>query len=1240
MIIGDIIFNFPSSILVAINHNRNNHNRNDSSSYSVIRNNTSVDIHIVGEDKNGNKEFICLSNNQLSSKKYNFSKYNFLILTLKTPSGSYLPCRIPVQNMITNHQSDPEQSEVVNFSIQPDTTLESKLEELFTIPEKQESSHYRRLLSLLQSHSINVKYWMTQEEGIMEICSTSTIENHLDIPVFVIILFGHSQLFSHRIDSFSSLPIPPYAYLLSHLRIIIIPIITSIDEQLLTSSFNQMEVLSRLTYSFISIGISGIQDGLYKCTNQNNLHEVEADGTCYLHETPDSFYMFIKLNKGSNSTYSLSLSAPITLVNQLPTTVTFSSSFECIIPSGGILSFYDLDNSRMITLTPPPFTTKNALSISDLCGTAIQALENHQLLKVDEVKSSFECRDANQNPIILKCLIHWEQGAIQLCFYVPFWLINLTKDPLQFKSSVKESSYLLPNQINYSIAEKTQYYQSIPIHGLECLCKQDNEILYLNHDNSLLLRGLHTFWSSSIPYQSLSTQNPACSISLTDRSSLLSATSYIYYYILDSSCSPYPNTTVLSLLNQFVIYNNTQTAIEIKQVDTDDINSLPLSPFQSQPLQFFSGYKKEFVLRVLDSRFSWSSSSIPIFTKTTKDQSFLLYCKDNTTNKRLFFEVILQRQYNGCVNFIINETPYDENNLPVIFNNHTLFPIVLQQKDCTDQWFIPPFKIIPFYWCNLALSHQLQVSIYNRGSNAEPVSIPLYQYLLNCNQNRNRILLKFTYPSTGQSCQLIMSTEILRNRFVISIKHLSSSSSSLNHSFTLPYEGHFTEVIPSHSQSHFHITMNIPALHLTLLNTIGHDLLCLSLQSLSLQLQLEERKDIVVAIQSIQLDNQNTSSHYPVVLISQGNEENSAFQFHCILQEEETVDFGNCWLVSLAEVTLHPIYLVLEGRFIEDCLHILKEVQTSNSSSLPIANKNKPHSISDLLLSLAESRSMFISNYPYKTYNHSIKPLLSHRQIYEESRHIRIKKLQISSIELHISLCLGSIFSSWHYDYYTIQDLPLVLSPILLHERYPRRISSILSQIKSLYIRACIIQIPRLLGSLKIIGNPTRVLTDLSLNLQTLFTDCISSFTSYPLHYAIPSLFQSIYHYIDRNFTSFSLILIDSFSSFLSFTTMLFQFLHSSIQPFIYHGEITQSSPYLQTPKKGLKYIPHIFRQSNSLLLHLLYSFSSLSYPLQYFSGSLQRFRAILAPSVTSKQRIKAPNLCIDHVLLVRNELY
>ena len=34
MIIGDIIFNFPSSILVAINHNRNNHNRNDSSSYS------------------------------------------------------------------------------------------------------------------------------------------------------------------------------------------------------------------------------------------------------------------------------------------------------------------------------------------------------------------------------------------------------------------------------------------------------------------------------------------------------------------------------------------------------------------------------------------------------------------------------------------------------------------------------------------------------------------------------------------------------------------------------------------------------------------------------------------------------------------------------------------------------------------------------------------------------------------------------------------------------------------------------------------------------------------------------------------------------------------------------------------------------------------------------------------------------------------------------------------------------
>lgn len=1229
------MLDFPSEILVAMNRSRAKETKTDSSAYSILQNYTGVEMRIEGEDKNGNKEFLCNYMNDGEDKvSSNYSKYNYLILTLSTPLGPYLPVRIPVHHMVMNSQ-EQEQSEVVNFSIQPDTELEANLEQIFTIPENQANSRYHRLISLMQNNSINVQYRVTKNEGIIEICSTTRIVNNLDIPVFVSILFGHSLLFSKLVNPYSSVPVPPYAYMLSHLHIFVIPVVFSTEEQLASHCTDITDLFPQFNYSAVSIGISGIQDGVYRCNNQNVLHDVEEDCRCYLRELVDELYIFIQLSKGMNSNYVLTLSPPVTIMNQLPIRVEVESSFTCQLPPGGKLPLYDMDFSRYIKVTPFRYETKNTLSLKELCEDGVQALENRSYMKVDEVKTCFDCVDKNHNSLSLNCNIHWEKGALQLCFFVPYWLVNLTNDPLQFRSSIRETVCYLPNQMNFAIAEKTRDVHGVPVHGLEWLCENSEEILLMNHDDSLLIRGEHTFWSSSINYKSLYPEQSR-PITLTEKSSLFSSNHFTYHYMLECSqySSIYCNTRVLTLVNRYCIYNNTQIPLEFKQSDAADSSRVLLHPFQVQALQLCSRYKPEVVIRGLNKKYAWSYTSIVITGNHTKTESFLLYCKELDSTNRLFLEVVIDCQHNGCVNFVINETPYDENNLPVIFNNHTIFPITIHQKDCCDRWTCPPFKIIPFFWGDLAKNRSLQLHIYNHGNTNNDTSIPLMDYLVNCSQSKNRMIVKFAHPETGQTCSLIVNVELLKNKLLVSIKHYSSGSHS---SFVTSYEGQYTRALVPKEHMGIHVELKVPSVHMTLLNTNGTDVFCLNLNTLVLQMKMEQRKDFSLSIQSLQLDDQLVQCHYPTVLLSRGTSKQPAVYLHCALQEEDTAEYGNCMIVSLIEVNIQPLSCVIEGLFIEECIKLLRDIQKSTEATAIISyNSQNPQSLSEYVEWMQDHRNQFVCAYPYTEVTHATKPIISHRQIYEESKHTRVKKIVISSLELNLSLSVGSVFSSWIYDFYTLQDIPLVLSPVLLQEKYPRRFSYVMSQLKSLYLRSAVRQIPRVLGSLKAIGNPTRVVNELASNLHSLFSDCLNTFTYHSLVYSIPLLVDNVIHYVDRNLTSFSLVIVDSAFSLLSSVTMFFQFLLSLSKPYVYHGEITQISPYIQNPKKGYHFIPFLYKQGRSLILQSLYHISLASYPLQWLCKNLQDFRSYLSSSSGSVQRVKSPNVSVGGILTVR----
>ena len=262
----------------------------------------------------------------------------------------------------------------------------------------------------------------------------------------------------------------------------------------------------------------------------------------------------------------------------------------------------------------------------------------------------------------------------------------------------------------------------------------------------------------------------------------------------------------------------------------------------------------------------------------------------------------------------------------------------------------------------------------------------------------------------------------------------------------------------------------------------------------------------------------------------------------------------------------------------------------------------------------------------------------SRSQLYEESRHIRVQRLHISSLSLTLSLSLTPPHIST-CPLFFLDSLCVSLHPITIAETYPRRMSYMRNLLFHSYKRALLLQIPVLLLSLRCIGAPAVFLQNLLENLERLAVDLIHGSHQSNLLTQLQHTGRAITRYIDQNLTNVSLVALNVITTWLGALTMILSLAHVSVQSHLLHGSLSSFSPFLASSRSSYGFRP-LVQQIKHSLFYLMYSLTRVTRPLQHLLTNLQFFRSSLEGSSYSPLRLRAPNLTINGVLLPYDPVY
>ena len=356
------------------------------------------------------------------------------------------------------------------------------------------------------------------------------------------------------------------------------------------------------------------------------------------------------------------------------------------------------------------------------------------------------------------------------------------------------------------------------------------------------------------------------------------------------------------------------------------------------------------------------------------------------------------------------------------------------------------------------------------------------------------------------------------------------------------------------------------------------------------------------------------------------------------LQQKDTEEFGRCNILSVIELSLLPLRVCLESNLLVASLQLLRDMNGVDNSRTEHSRIQLPSRIRDLPTYLEWTRhhaeqSLRVRNPPTVRSTKPMRPL-SHRQLYEESKHTRIQSIRITPVVVSLSLALGSQFVSYDYNYFTIQDFQLSFPRFSIDERYPRRISYVSSQLFSSYRTTLFLNLLFAASKSHTLGNPYRLVSSYFKNLQKLGDELFSLFPTRSLLSSVRRFFSSFTDYIDNNLVNLSLSAIDIAMGITSWTCMLFQQLHAWVAPHLLYGEITPQSPYLKI-KNRYTFLSRLWRQGSMALWCIAGTISSISSPLQLVLRHLQALRSSLDREEVVTKRAKPPNVSIGGIIMV-----
>ena len=359
------------------------------------------------------------------------------------------------------------------------------------------------------------------------------------------------------------------------------------------------------------------------------------------------------------------------------------------------------------------------------------------------------------------------------------------------------------------------------------------------------------------------------------------------------------------------------------------------------------------------------------------------------------------------------------------------------------------------------------------------------------------------------------------------------------------------------------------------------------------------------------------------------------FPFLCILFIEE---FGNCKLLSSIDLHLLPVHVCVESNLLLTCLQLYQSWDTVNNPERVGRRQLQLPSTVRSLLSYVDwvvhhAEQEIRNRNPPTPLSAMISKPLSRVQLYEESKHTRIQSFKISSVNLSISLALGSQFMSSSYDYFTIQDLKCVFPQVSMDERYPRRISYVLSQLLSTYRKSLLFSLLFIGLESKTSGNLYRFVSSFYQNIKTLGDNVITALSNRTL--SLVRVISYVSEYIDAQIVNASLSVIDAVMGFTSWLYIFFQQVNVLAIPHTLHGEITLQSPYIKS-KKRYSLFGRLWNQNSTLLWYIIGSIGMVSRPLQMALIGLQAKRHLLDGEQVNKTRAKPPNVAIGGIVMVR----
>lgn len=616
---------------------------------------------------------------------------------------------------------------------------------------------------------------------------------------------------------------------------------------------------------------------------------------CVSLQSTNSFYYIVKISgdKANRSEhYVISILPPMIIENLLPCNMEFKMFDKMFgriqiqenIETGKEIHLHEIDTTALMNIKVPDFEWSQSICIS-----ASTNIQNIRVL------------DEHNRPLTLHAQMNYsEDGILKISIFCRYWMINRTGLKILYRSSIEHfqnaSEKIAAGQSpfqysHYSMLQKEPREWYDP--------KQSKEFAkpFMFSYNSFKLfesktsiKIANSTWSKGI---SLESAGMVGFLEIPDQTRPGKDLTKLFEVgvSIDLGESQFYRTKVVTFSPRFILFNNIGSEMYIKQKDTEKAHIYSLHPKERIPWHWPSkDHPKELCISIQGSE--WSSG----FSLTQLGE---LAVKIPLRSQSLsnYYLARMQIKLESSTFFVIFNSE-DKAFPPFRIENLTSVPITVYQKAIGIPQVVSPYQATPFTWDDPSQPNRLIVEIENSNFASEfnlhiikiydPVEVV---FETEGQESVHKEPLKLTIR-----CEVFADgpTRVIRifDTSIFISKEITSYANKKMDTKKIILKQMF---------------FDIAGIGISVIDTTPQELMYLSLESISFEY---ENSNIAQGFQcmigKLQIDNQLSSSHFPVFLAPHPTNKKKMFHLSAVKSNQyESIDFFLYFSVLLQELDLN-----------------------------------------------------------------------------------------------------------------------------------------------------------------------------------------------------------------------------------------------------------------------------------------------------------------------------------------------